>query len=349
MRSRYIIVGGIRAQNPAQVRFAQYDEMVETFPSDRPDQSFRKTVLPRRAASDGFVTDAHSSHAVCNHRAVDTIPIMDQIAWSLVPRECLADLASNPLGSGICGDGNPDPNARIQGPCGTRPIEHAVPCTPGHGHCARRSSPHYAGLVAARLYPNPVGIADFVTSTTHNRGGFILAARKALNSIVFPALQGGPLMHVIAAKAVAFKEALDPKFTDYQKQVLENSRAMARVLTERSLRIVSGRTDSHMFLVDLRSKKITGKDAEAALGRAQITINKNAIPHDPEKPTVTSGLRVGAAAMTTRGFGEPEAVTVAHFVADVLDAPADTAVIARVSDKVQALCDAFPVYANWRS
>jgi len=144
--------------------------------------------------------------------------------------------------------------------------------------------------------------------------------------------------------------AFDPGCVkDYQKQVLENSRTMARVLTERSLRIVSGGTDSHMFLVDLRSKKITGKDAEAALGRAQITINKNAIPHDPEKPTVTSGLRVGAAAMTTRGFGEPEAVTVAHFVADVLDAPADTAVIARVSDKVQALCDAFPVYANWRS
>jgi glycine hydroxymethyltransferase len=216
---------------------------------------------------------------------------------------------------------------------------------------------HYAGLVAAGLYPNPAGIADFVTSTTHKtlrgpRGGFILAAEqhaKALNSIVFPALQGGPLMHVIAAKAVAFKEALDPKFKDYQKQVLENSRTMARVLGERGLRIVSGGTDSHMFLVDLRSKKITGKDAAAALGRAQITINKNAIPHDPEKPTVTSGLRVGAAAITTRGFGKAEAVSVAHFVADVLDAPADAAVIARVSDNVQALCDAFPVYANGRS
>ena len=216
---------------------------------------------------------------------------------------------------------------------------------------------HYAGLVAARLYPNPVGIADFVTSTTHKtlrgpRGGFILAAEqhaKALNSIVFPALQGGPLMHVIAAKAVAFKEALDPRFTDYQKQVLENSRTMARVLTERGLRIVSGGTDSHMFLVDLRSKKITGKDAEVALGRAQITINKNAIPDDPEKPTITSGLRVGSAAMTTRGFGDSEAITVARFVADVLDAPADTAVIARIRDKVQALCDAFPVYANGQS
>ena len=216
---------------------------------------------------------------------------------------------------------------------------------------------HYAGLVAAQLYPNPVGIADFVTSTTHKtlrgpRGGFILAAEqhaKALNSIVFPALQGGPLMHVIAAKAVAFKEALEPRFTNYQKHVLENSRAMARVLTERGLRIVSGGTDSHMFLVDLRSKKITGKDAEVALGRAQITINKNAIPDDPEKPTITSGLRVGSAAMTTRGFGDSEAITVARFVADVLDAPADTAVIARIRDKVQALCDAFPVYANGQS
>src|SRR5215813_1734334 len=216
---------------------------------------------------------------------------------------------------------------------------------------------HYAGLIAAGLYPTPVGIADFVTSTTHKtlrgrRGGFILATdnhAKMLNSIVFPALQGGPLMHVIAAKAVAFKEALDPRFTDYQKQVLENSRTMARVLTERGLRIVSGGTDSHMFLVDLRSKKITGKDAEVALGRAQITINKNAIPDDPEKPMVTSGLRVGAAAMTTRGFGEFEAVTVARFVADVLDAPADIAVIARVRAKVQALCESFPVYANGRS
>jgi glycine hydroxymethyltransferase len=154
---------------------------------------------------------------------------------------------------------------------------------------------------------------------------------------------------VIAAKSVAFKEALEPKFTDYQKHVLENSRTMACVLTERGLRIVSGGTDSHMFLVDLRSKKITGKDAEAALGRAQITINKNAIPHDPEKPTVTSGLRLGAAAMTTRGFSEAEAASVADLVADVIDAPADNAVIARVRDKVQALCDAFPVYANGRS
>jgi glycine hydroxymethyltransferase len=216
---------------------------------------------------------------------------------------------------------------------------------------------HYAGLIAARLYPSPVGIADFVTSTTHKtlrgpRGGFILAAEphaKVLNSIVFPALQGGPLMHVIAAKAVAFKEALDPKFTSYQKQVLENSRAMAGVLTERGLRIVSGGTDSHMFLVDLRSKKITGRDAETALGQAHITINKNAIPNDPEKPTVTSGLRVGSAAMTTRGFGGPEAKIVADLLADVLDAPTDANVISAVAHKVQSLCDAFPVYADARS
>jgi glycine hydroxymethyltransferase len=216
---------------------------------------------------------------------------------------------------------------------------------------------HYAGLIAAELYPNPVGIADFVTGTTHKtlrgpRGGFILAAErhaKALNSIVFPALQGGPLMHVIAAKAVAFKEALDPNFKSYQRQVLGNSRAMARTLAERDLRIVSSGTDSHMFLVDLRPKKITGKDAEAALGRAHITINKNAIPNDPEKPTVTSGLRVGSAAMTTRGFGEPQVKIVAHLVADVLDAPKDTGTISRVASKVQSLSDAFPVYANVRS
>ena len=216
---------------------------------------------------------------------------------------------------------------------------------------------HYAGLIAAELYPNPVGIADFVTGTTHKtlrgpRGGFILAAErhaKALNSIVFPALQGGPLMHVIAAKAVAFKEALDPNFKSYQRQVLGNSRAMARTLAERDLRIVSSGTDSHMFLVDLRPKKITGKDAEAALGRAHITINKNAIPNDPEKPTVTSGLRVGSAAMTTRGFGEPQVKIVAHLVADVLDAPKDTGTISRVASKVQSLSDAFPVYADVRS
>jgi glycine hydroxymethyltransferase len=213
---------------------------------------------------------------------------------------------------------------------------------------------HYAGLIAAGLYPTPVGIADFVTSTTHKtlrgpRGGFILATSnhaKILNSIVFPALQGGPLMHVIAAKAVAFKEARDSKFKDYQKQVLQNSRTMACTLADRGLRIVSGGTDSHMFLVDLRSKKITGKDAEAALGQANITINKNAIPNDPEKPSVTSGLRVGSAAMTTRGFGEAEAKIVAHLTADVLDAPTDVGIIAAVAKKAQSLCDAFPVYAR---
>jgi glycine hydroxymethyltransferase len=216
---------------------------------------------------------------------------------------------------------------------------------------------HYAGLIAAGLYPTPVGIADFVTSTTHKtlrgpRGGFILASdnhAKMLNSIVFPALQGGPLMHVIAAKAVAFREALDSKFTDYQRQVLRNSHTMARTLTDRGLRIVSGGTDSHMFLVDLRSKKITGKDAEAALGHAHITINKNAIPNDPEKPTVTSGLRVGSAAMTTRGFGEAEAKIVAHLTADVLDAPTDVRILAAVAEKAQSLCDAFPVYASLQS
>jgi glycine hydroxymethyltransferase len=213
---------------------------------------------------------------------------------------------------------------------------------------------HYAGLIAAGLYPSPVGIADFVTSTTHKtlrgpRGGFILAAEqhaKALNSIVFPALQGGPLMHVIAAKAVAFKEALGPQFKDYQTQVLENSRTMATTLAERGLRIVSGGTDSHMFLLDLRPKKITGKAAEAALGQAHITINKNAIPNDPEKPMVTSGLRVGSAAMTTRKFGKPEARTIANLVADVLEAPTDAAVLSAVAGKVQSLCDAFPVYAS---
>ena len=216
---------------------------------------------------------------------------------------------------------------------------------------------HYAGLIAAGLYPTPVGVAHFVTSTTHKtlrgpRGGFILATNdhaKVLNSIVFPALQGGPLMHVIAAKAVAFKEALDREFKAYQKQVLENSRAMARTLADRGLRIVSGGTDSHMFLVDLRSKEITGKDAEAALGQAHITINKNAIPNDPEKPMVTSGLRVGSAAITTRGFGEPEAEIVAHLTADVLDAPTDNGVIAAVAGKARSLCDAFPVYASSRS
>ena len=173
---------------------------------------------------------------------------------------------------------------------------------------------HYAGLIAAGLYPTPVGIADFVTSTTHKtlrgpRGGLILAGaqhEKALNSSIFPGSQGGPLMHVIAAKAVAFQEALEPDFKGYQQQVLTNAQAMARVLQQRGLRIVSGRTDCHLFLVDLRAKNITGKDAEDALGRAHITVNKNAIPNDPQKPTVTSGIRLGSPAITTRGFGVAE-------------------------------------------
>ncbi len=211
---------------------------------------------------------------------------------------------------------------------------------------------HYAGLIAAGVYPNPVGIADFVTTTTHKtlrgpRGGLILAKaahEKALNSAIFPALQGGPLMHVIAAKAVAFKEAASADFKIYQQQVLDNAQVMAKVLTERGLRIVSGRTDSHVFLVDLRAKKLTGKEAEAALGRAHITVNKNAIPNDPEKPFVTSGVRIGSPAMTTRGFKQAEATKLAHLIADVLDAPNDDVVIARVVTEVQALTRQFPVY-----
>jgi glycine hydroxymethyltransferase len=213
---------------------------------------------------------------------------------------------------------------------------------------------HYAGLIAAGVYPNPVGIADFVTTTTHKtlrgpRGGLILAKavhEKALNSAIFPALQGGPLMHVIAAKAVAFKEAASGEFKTYQQQVLDNAQIMAKVLTERGVRIVSGRTDSHVFLVDLRAKKLTGKDAEAALGRAHITVNKNAIPNDPEKPFVTSGIRIGSPAMTTRGFKEAEAEKLAHLIADVLDAPNDEAVIARVVSEVKALTSQFPVYGE---
>jgi glycine hydroxymethyltransferase len=211
---------------------------------------------------------------------------------------------------------------------------------------------HYAGLVAAGYYPSPVGIADFVTTTTHKtlrgpRGGLILAKaehEKALNSAIFPALQGGPLMHVIAAKAVAFKEAASKEFREYQKQVIDNARVIAKVLTERGLRIVSGRTDSHVFLVDLRAKKLTGKDAEAALGKAHITVNKNAIPNDPEKPFVTSGIRIGSPAMTTRGFKELEAEKLAHLIADVLDAPNDDTVIVRVVGEVRQLTRQFPVY-----
>jgi glycine hydroxymethyltransferase len=211
---------------------------------------------------------------------------------------------------------------------------------------------HYAGLVAAGLYPNPVGMADVVTTTTHKtlrgpRGGLILMKaehEKAINSAIFPGIQGGPLMHVIAAKAVALKEALEPSFKAYQQQVLDNARIMAETLTRRGLRIVSGRTESHVFLLDLRARKITGKVAEAVLGRAHLTVNKNAIPNDPEKPFVTSGIRIGSPAMTTRGFGNAEAEKVANLIADVLEAPADEAVIARVRRDVEALCRRFPVY-----
>ncbi|OAM15195.1 serine hydroxymethyltransferase [Eikenella corrodens] len=212
---------------------------------------------------------------------------------------------------------------------------------------------HYAGLIAAGEYPNPVPHADFVTTTTHKtlrgpRGGVILCRdnthEKALNSAIFPSLQGGPLMHVIAAKAVAFKEALSPEFKQYAKQVKINAAAMAEELVKRGLRIISGRTESHVFLVDLRPKHITGKAAEAALGKALITINKNAIPNDPEKPFVTSGIRVGTAAITTRGFDEAASRKLANLVADVLDKPEDEANLARVAGEVKALCDQFPVY-----
>lgn len=211
---------------------------------------------------------------------------------------------------------------------------------------------HYAGLIAAGFYPNPVGIADFVTSTTHKtlrgpRGGVIMAKpefEKTLNSAVFPQTQGGPLMHVIAAKAVAFKEAASQTFKDYQEQVLENARVMAKTLQNRGLRIVSGRTECHMFLVDLRAKNLTGKDAEAALEAAHITVNKNAIPNDPQKPFVTSGVRIGTPAITTRGFKEIETEKLANLVADVLEAPTDTAVLNRVAKETQDLCAKFPVY-----
>ena len=214
---------------------------------------------------------------------------------------------------------------------------------------------HYAGLIAAGFYPNPVPHADVVTTTTHKtlrgpRGGLILMKaghEKAINSAIFPGLQGGPLMHVIAAKAVAFKEAMKPGFKAYQEQVIANARVMARVLgEERGLRIVSGGTESHVFLVDLRNKNVTGKVAEAALGMAHITVNKNAIPNDPEKPFVTSGIRLGSPAMTTRGFTEIEAEKIAHLVADVLDAPDDTDNLERVRKQVSELCAQFPVYGD---
>ena len=211
---------------------------------------------------------------------------------------------------------------------------------------------HYAGLIAAGLYPNPMPHADVVTSTTHKtlrgpRGGLILMKEpiaKAINSAVFPGIQGGPLMHVIAAKAVAFKEALEPSFKDYQRQVLRNATVLAQALAKRGLRIVSGRTESHVMLVDLRPKGITGKDAETVLQRAHITCNKNAIPNDPQKPMVTSGVRLGSPAMTTRGFREAEAEQTAHLIADVLEAPQDESVITRVREQVSRLTRDFPVY-----
>ncbi|QMV74306.1 serine hydroxymethyltransferase [Comamonas piscis] len=211
---------------------------------------------------------------------------------------------------------------------------------------------HYAGLIAAGEYPNPVPHADIVTTTTHKslrgpRGGVILMKaehEKAINSAVFPGLQGGPLMHVIAAKAVAFKEALAPEFKTYAQQVKTNARIVAETLTERGLRIISGGTQSHLMLVDLRAKGITGKEAEAVLGAAHMTINKNSIPNDPEKPMVTSGIRIGTPAMTTRGFKDEEARLTANLIADVLDNPRDEANIAAVRAKVNALTARFPVY-----
>jgi glycine hydroxymethyltransferase len=211
---------------------------------------------------------------------------------------------------------------------------------------------HYAGLIAAGFYPSPVGIADFVTSTTHKtlrgpRGGLILADaqhERVLNSAVFPGTQGGPLMHVIAAKAVAFKEAMSREFKEYQEQVMDNARVMAKVLHERGCRIVSGRTECHMFLVDLRDKSLTGRDAELVLGSVGITVNKNAVPHDPQKPTVTSGIRIGTPAMTTRGFREVEAEQLAMLIADVLETPRDEKVIRHVAGEVKRLCEKYPVY-----
>src|SRR5579859_1552629 len=213
---------------------------------------------------------------------------------------------------------------------------------------------HYAGLIAAGVYPSPIGIADFVTTTTHKtlrgpRGGIIFAKaahEKIINSAIFPGIQGGPLMHVIAAKAIALKEAMEPAFRDYQTQVISGARKLAITLQRRGLRIVSGRTDCHMFLLDLRAKKITGKDAEDALGHAHITVNKNAIPNDPEKPFVTSGVRIGSPAMTTRGFKDPEAEKLGNLIADVLDAPTDEANIAKVRGAVMELCKKFPVYGK---
>jgi glycine hydroxymethyltransferase len=213
---------------------------------------------------------------------------------------------------------------------------------------------HYAGLIAAKLYPSPVNVAHVIGSTTHKtlrgpRGGFILADAElgqAINSAVFPGAQGGPLMHVIAAKAAAFHEAMTPAFKRYQKQVLANARALAEVLVARGCRVVSGGTDCHMFLVDLRPKRLTGKEVEALLGKAGITVNKNAIPSDPERPAITSGVRLGSPAMTTRGFGIEETRQVGNLIADLLDAPSNRRVGARVAAEVLKLCRKHPVYSS---
>jgi glycine hydroxymethyltransferase len=213
---------------------------------------------------------------------------------------------------------------------------------------------HYSGLIAAGVYPSPVPFADFVTSTTHKtlrgpRGGIILAKaefEKSINSFVFPGIQGGPLMHVIAAKAVAFLEALKPEFKVYQTQVIKNAQTMAESLSKRGVRIISGRTESHVFLVDLRPKKLTGKAADVLLGQAHITVNKNSIPNDPESPFVTSGIRIGSPAITTRGFKEKEADMVAQMIADILDHPTDEKVINETKAKVVALTAQFPVYGS---
>ncbi|WP_418319337.1 serine hydroxymethyltransferase [Piscinibacter sakaiensis] len=212
---------------------------------------------------------------------------------------------------------------------------------------------HYAGLIAGGVYPNPVPFADVVTSTTHKslrgpRGGIVISNReeiaKKINSAIFPGIQGGPLMHVIAAKAVAFKEALTPEFRSYQQQVVKNAEVLANTLTERGLRIVSGRTESHVMLVDLRPKNLTGKEAEAILGQAHMTCNKNGIPNDPQKPMVTSGIRLGTPALTTRGFKEEETRRTANLIADVLDKPHDADNIAKVREQVARLTSEFPVY-----
>jgi len=213
---------------------------------------------------------------------------------------------------------------------------------------------HVAGLIASGLYPNPVPFADVVTTTTHKtlrgpRGGLILARpheelHKKFNSMVFPGTQGGPLMHVIAAKAVAFYEALQPEFKTYSAQVIANARAMTRVLKQRGFKIVSGGTDNHLFLLDLVDKNITGKDADASLGRAHITVNKNAVPNDPRPPAVTSGLRIGTPAITTRGFKEPEAEQLSHWIANVLESMGDESAVERVRADAMSLCRRFPVY-----